>query len=44
MDELIEVTLDYWIDGEPVTYTRELTQVQLGELIMKLDELADDNE
>lgn len=41
---LIDVTLGYEIDGEPVTYTRRLTQAQLGELILQLDELADDNE
>ncbi len=44
MDELIEVTLDYWTDEGHVEYMRRLTNKQLAELIMKLDELADVNE
>lgn len=44
MDDLIPVTLDYEIDDEPVTYTRSVTNKQLAELIMKLDEMADDND
>lgn len=42
--ELIEVVLDYRINGEPMTYTRQITRAQLAELIVRLDEMADDNE
>ncbi len=44
MDELIEVVLDYWINGERVQYTRKLTSVQISDLIVEFDEMADDNE
>jgi hypothetical protein len=44
MDELIEVVLDYRIDGERVQYTRRLTEAQISDLIVEFDELADDNE
>ena len=44
MGDLIDVTLDYWTDEGHVEYTRRVTRAQLGELIVKFDEMADDNE
>jgi hypothetical protein len=45
MDDLIDVTLDYWTDDrDHVQYTRKITNAQLAELIMQLDEMADSNE
>lgn len=44
MDELINVILDYRIDGEPVSYSREITSAQLAELIVQFDEMADEHE
>lgn len=43
-DSLIDVTLDYVINDEPVTYTRRLTVEQIGQLLTTVDEMADDNE
>lgn len=44
MDGLIDVTLDYLHDEGPVTYTRRITNAQLAQLIMQLDEMADSND
>lgn len=41
---LIEVTLHYEGDDGSVRYTRELTNDQLAELIVKFDEMADEHE
>lgn len=44
MDGLVYVVLNYRVDEDVVTYGRRITGEQLGELIVKLDEMADENE
>ncbi|MFF9812581.1 hypothetical protein [Streptomyces sp. NPDC014006] len=43
-DEIVTVELSWDNDGEPTSYSRDISRRQLGALLMQVDDMAADTE